>query len=78
MKEIILYRESLIQSIISDAVSLGAMGFLLFANHRWFGDHSAVGIFLAISAFLFTCGKLAIKKRTFTSKEALLKHIETL
>lgn len=76
-KEIIYFRESLIQSVLSDIVSFGfIIGGLLFnkfvLSGKWYID-----IFFMLLFLILSLSKVNSKKQTFTSKEELLKYLES-
>ena len=76
--DLVILRETPIQSIIADVFTFGCIGFLLYANHRWLGDHALVAVLLAVMAIISASAKGPIIKNTFTSKDDAIKHIQSL
>jgi len=76
MKEIIYFRESALQSVISDTGTLVMFAAAMALNHFYLGD-SAVWAVLLFVGILFTIGSEGSKRRKdFTSKEELLNYLK--
>lgn len=73
----IYYRESFVQSVLSDIFSFGLAIFLLYVNHAYLGDKTFVAVFFLI---IWTITMLSIansKGRRFTNKKDLKDWIES-
>lgn len=78
-KEIIYYRESAVQSIVSDITTFALLGLLFAFNHHYMGDSTVTAFFFFIVFLMITFAKGATRGKRFSDKETLLKHInETL
>lgn len=77
-KEILLYREGLIQSIIADTYTFGLIFGGLFLNQYYLGGKTYIGMFFLIIFFIMTVVKASNKKRTFTSKKKLQEYVNNL
>lgn len=74
MKEIIIYREGLIQSILADtftfAVLVGSFG----VNHLYIGS-KILSVILVIMFMFFVIGKGLAKRNVFTDKKSAIDFI---
>lgn len=75
-KEIIFFRESLIQSILADTYMFGTFIGMLWLNKTLLGNHGVVAGFLMLTMLVSIVAKSTNKNRTFTSKEELIKHLK--
>ena len=67
-EEIIIYKESLIQSIIADIFSFSILIGSFAINHFYIGSKFLAGILL-ILWLIFIIGKASNRKNTFTNKQ---------
>lgn len=74
-KEIIYYRESLFQSIISDIISTSFIATLFLFNHFMLDDSKVAGFFFFMVFILFVISKASSNKMVFTSKDALIAYL---
>jgi hypothetical protein len=65
--KIIYIRESLIESILSDTITLGCLGALWYSNHKFCGGSFVIDVFVGF--FVLICVVNCGKKR-YTPKEA--------
>jgi hypothetical protein len=72
---IIFFRESVLQSVISDICTFVIILVSLYIGDKYMGGGGFVMFFLWIMALLAIMTKGNTKKITFTSKEALIKYI---
>lgn len=78
MKEIMIIREKPIQSLLTDIFTFGILGFMLYANYKWFGNHS-IGVFMFIVMIIISILAKSNKGvKTFHNKEDAIKHINNL
>jgi hypothetical protein len=79
MPKILYYRESAIQSVISDTWSFVVLGGVFALNHFYMGNNGAVYFILTILWLFYLVGKASSKRVAFTDKEELRNYLnETL
>lgn len=76
-KEIVIYRESLWQSIVSDIFTFGILVGSFAVNQYFIGSGLLAG-FLLILFFVFVIGKTTARKNVFTDKKKAIDHINSL
>ena len=75
-KEIIIYKESLFQSIVADIFTFGVLAGLMFFNHSILDDSKFAGFVFVVLWIIFITAKVSAKKRTFIDKEKAIEHIK--
>lgn len=75
-KVYIFYRESLIQSVLSDTYSFGMILFVLWINYILLGNNGFTTVFFLILWFIWLLSKGYAKRKVFNSKKDLQKFLE--
>ena len=76
-KEIIIYKESLWQSVIADIFTFGILIGSFAINHFFIGSNFLAGILL-VCWFIFMIAKVGNRKSVFTDKQKAIEHIKNL
>ena len=74
-KEIIIYKESLLQSIVADIFTFGVLSGLMFFNHYILEDSKFAGFIFIILWLVFLSSKFNDRKKTFTNKDEAIKYL---
>ena len=77
-QKIIIYRESLLQSVIADLFTFLMLGGLFAANHYWFDDSKVSAFVFVILFVIFVLGKAGNRKHVFTDKDKAIEFISCL
>jgi len=77
MDKIIIYRESLWQSIIADVFSFCILVGSFAINHFFIGSNFLAGILL-VCWFIFMIAKVGKRKNVFTDKQKAIDYIKKL
>jgi len=75
MKEVIYFKESLLQSFISDLISMYLLMSAIWFNYRYCGNNFAISTLLIIMAFVVICNRSTGMAKVFTNKKALLDYL---
>lgn len=78
MKEIIYFRESMIQSMVADFFTFFFLTLMFAFNHFYMADSKVTAFVFFVVFLLFTLSKASARKRTFTDKEELKKYVSNL
>lgn len=70
-KKVIIIKESVYESIITDLVSFLCVTFLFAVNHRYLGGSWVIDIVVAISFFIAVIKWADIDHKTMTTEEAI-------
>lgn len=73
-EKIIIYRESFIQSLLSDISTFGVLVGSFAVNHYFIGS-KFLGGFIFIVFLFFVIGKTSARKNTFTDKQKAIDFI---
>ena len=76
-KEIIIYRESLWQSILADIFTFGVLVSSFAVNQFFIGSNFLAGV-LVVCWFVFVITKSGDRKSVFTDKEKAIEHLKNL
>lgn len=74
-KEYVIFHEGIFGSIVRDVFTFGCIGFVLYANAKWFGNHGLVAFGLMIMAVIVIMGLKLNAKKTFYNKEDAIKYL---
>ena len=74
--KIIVFRESLIQSVLADIFTFGVLVASFAINHYFIGSKFLSAIILIVW-FIWVLGKGARRKHTFTNKKKAIEFLET-
>lgn len=74
-KEIIIYREGLVQSIMADASTFSFLLFSFWFNYRFVGGSALLSAVILILFLMLIIGLLTSKKQTFTDRLKLLEYL---
>ncbi len=77
-KEIIIYKESIIQSFINDLMTFGFIVASYWFNYQFIGDSNMMKGILLVIVLLTLMSKPVMGKFTFTGKEDAIKHLNEL
>lgn len=78
-KEIIIFHESTLNSILKDTYTFGVLISLLVFNHFVLEGNNVVYFFIGLIWLVWIIGKAAkTKKNIFTSQEKAIKYIKNL
>lgn len=74
--KIIVLHENLFQSVVKDLFTFGLIGLLLYANHLWFGDKTAVALALMAFAVLMTYKRIFPETvKEFVDPQAAINYL---
>lgn len=76
--KIILYRESFVQSVLSDCFTFGVLAGLLVLNQFVLDGNKFSGFIFILIGLITLASKVSNKKRTFTSKKELQNFVDSL
>ena len=76
-KEIIIYRESLWQSIVADIFTFGILVGSFAINYLFIGSNFLAGI-LMVCWFIFMIAKSSMRKCIFTDKQKAIDYLNNL
>lgn len=74
-KEYIYFKENLLQSILSDIATFGFLCGSVWFNYQFVGGSHFLNAIILIMLLLFITAKASGRKRTFISKEELIKYL---
>mgnify|MGYP006304910731 CR=1 FL=1 len=74
-KEIIYFRESLLQSVLSDTNTFGIIVLSFWLNYKFIGNNNFVNAILLIILIITINLKAINRSKIFTSKEDLIKYL---
>lgn len=77
-KEVIIYKESAIQSLISDLGTFVMFVGLFAVNHFWFDDARWSGFVFTVLLTLSIISRGLSTKNKFTDKKAAIKYLQNL
>jgi hypothetical protein len=77
-KEILFFRESLIQSIASDLFSYGMLFTMFWLNYTFIGGNNFVDLLLLLIFIIMSFARGNSKAQRFTSKEDLKEFVNKL
>lgn len=77
-EQIILIRESLIQSVVSDAVTFGIPAFLAYLNHAFLGNAVVYQVLIFCVFFLSVLARLGNSRQIFKSRKEAIQYLESL
>lgn len=75
VKEIIYYRESFVQSILSDAFMFGGIFALLYFNHQVLNGSTFIDFIFILLMFLIVLGRSNKRYKRFTSYQDMLNYL---
>lgn len=75
-KEYIYFRESFLQSLLSDIISYGMLLGIIAANYYLFNNNQVTAFVLLVLFMILVLGSVSARQRKFTDKEELIKHIK--
>lgn len=74
--QVMIIRETPIDSVIADVFTFGLMFGLILANHKWLGGVWVVDFMMVLLALIAAEGMTKKSKFTFNSKEDAVKFLE--
>ena len=74
-KEYFTIRESILESVIKDIVSLGMLTILCWLNVKYFGNHSSITIFCIFFYFLYVVSRPG---RKIQNIDEAIKYLQDL
>ena len=76
-KEYIVYKEGLIQSILSDVFTFGCIMGLEYFNYKYLGNTWYIGVFILISILVFVVARTD-REHQFRTLDELKKYVNNL
>ena len=75
-KEYIYFRESLLQSVLSDIFTFSMLFLFLFVNHIYLGDHWYIAISMLIIWLLMSYSRAMNISKIFTNIKSFKEYID--
>jgi hypothetical protein len=75
--KIIYFRESLLQSVLGDLSTFGMLCGSVWFNHAYVGGSYFLNGVILVMFIIFLMSKVGDRKSVFTSKEELIKHLQS-